>query len=961
MKNKMRWLGLGMCVLFVSTVMSVPIDHEEKMGKEILGVDIDTEPIQTTSIENTSFITADVSVGEGLIFDDIVEGNESQHLIVIIKAWWNNSNDPICIWLISELPEGAEYDYSGKCANGLVITYLNWTPNYCQAGTYYIDFKYGYGEVIEYFTLTIIIHNINRKPTLTLNPSGPITVKAGETIHIDVHGEDEDKNQCGDDSLDYYCSDDEHFHEPIYGDPYFEWTTTLDDVGDHTVTIGVTDEHGAGEEEEVPIKVEEAGLTIESVFQPEQVVWQDAPTPPTENENRLKEIDPGKHYEAEIPMIKGKNTLLFGYSYNNRFKITVSITNKYDYDREIKLQFSIQPDNKVVYLYPNVITVKKGETKTEPINVPKGIPDTPFQWGNSGKGSVELEALPADSKPLNSNKVITEVEIVDTNPLSIIYFPIKTKVTDWAYLNFNAYVEFTENANEFIQGTYPLAENEFAGYNPLSLFGRNPQVVENWLNEHLKDLNFPLDAPSNEQEFLNKNNLQKIYKDIGKFTAKLNFKRGVALVPSDFFEKYGANAPNYSRSVGLAWPRIAPAAVLVEVPDYPSAAAHEIAHTFGLNLATWNAALRKWESGEEYDVHPEYRAYGYWVNKGEDRDKKTCFMNYANTLSNTWVCTVTYTELIQALQRPDPASLFLSGTAYKNNTIILDEVFWIPQGYVDVVEGEGDYSVVLVKNGIVIAKYNFTLAFHSPLGGESLCTVDSVPFAFRVPWINGTEVIQIQSAEKEILTEIGVSSNTPQVTVIYPNGGEEILLGNCTITWDVYDADGDDLTYDVMISMDEGENWIPIGMELTENSYTCNLSIFPSGSSYLMKVSACDGVNTGQDTSDTTFTILPDSESPTVKIIKPLKGLYINDREILPLPFTVVIGSITVETEASDNVGIANVSFYVDDELKNICCTSPYCWLCDEPSFFAHRLKVEARDFAGNPAIDERWVWIFNW
>ncbi|MBC7081620.1 MAG: hypothetical protein H5T44_05205 [Thermoplasmatales archaeon] len=121
----------------------------------------------------------------------------------------------------------------------------------------------------------------------------------------------------------------------------------------------------------------------------------------------------------------------------------------------------------------------------------------------------------------------------------------------------------------------------------------------------------------------------------------------------------------------------------------------------------------------------------------------------------------------------------------------------------------------------ILSVINFSISFIGPEGSEEI--VDFNPFAFRIPWVYGTKIIQIRNAKGNVLAEKIVSENSPVVTVVYPNGGEEIYPGNCTIRWNAYDIDGDKLTFDVMLSADNGENWIPIGMDIKENAYTCNM------------------------------------------------------------------------------------------------------------------------------------------
>jgi hypothetical protein len=103
-------------------------------------------------------------------------------------------------------------------------------------------------------------------------------------------------------------------------------------------------------------------------------------------------------------------------------------------------------------------------------------------------------------------------------------------------------------------------------------------------------------------------------------------------------------------------------------------------------------------------------------------------------------------------------------------------------------------------------------------------------------------------------TEKVFSANTPTVTVISPNGGEQ-LMGPATIRWSGSDADGDALSYAVLISPDNGATWDPIAGNLTATSYTWDISQLSAGAHYLIKVIATDGINTGHDLSDAPFTI----------------------------------------------------------------------------------------------------------
>ncbi|KAA0001388.1 MAG: M20/M25/M40 family metallo-hydrolase [Thermoplasmata archaeon] len=107
-----------------------------------------------------------------------------------------------------------------------------------------------------------------------------------------------------------------------------------------------------------------------------------------------------------------------------------------------------------------------------------------------------------------------------------------------------------------------------------------------------------------------------------------------------------------------------------------------------------------------------------------------------------------------------------------------------------------------------------------------------------------------------------------------------------------------------------------------------------------------------------------DWEKPQVSVEKPMQGyLYLQNKEIIPLPFgmTVVLGGIEIEAYASDNEsGVRMVEFYIDGNLKFIDEEPPYTYMWDEHAFLTHNIEVRAYDNAGNMRSAERKCLIFN-
>jgi hypothetical protein len=80
-----------------------------------------------------------------------------------------------------------------------------------------------------------------------------------------------------------------------------------------------------------------------------------------------------------------------------------------------------------------------------------------------------------------------------------------------------------------------------------------------------------------------------------------------------------------------------------------------------------------------------------------------------------------------------------------------------------------------------------------------------------------------------------------------------------------------------------------------------------------------------------------DTTAPSVAITSPSAG-------------ATVVRSVSVTVRASDNVGVTQVSLYVDGALIGSSTTAPYSvsWNTKKSSVGSHVLTVKARDAAGN-------------
>jgi len=121
--------------------------------------------------------------------------------------------------------------------------------------------------------------------------------------------------------------------------------------------------------------------------------------------------------------------------------------------------------------------------------------------------------------------------------------------------------------------------------------------------------------------------------------------------------------------------------------------------------------------------------------------------------------------------------------------------------------------------------------------------------------------------------------------------------------------------------------------------------------------------NTGKQANDTaTVTIiLLDTKPPEVTIKKPISNsLYIKNKKLIGFPTTLIIGSIDVIVDASDDdSGVASVAFLLNNKIQLNVTTPPYTWVWGNRSFGRYTILVEAYDVVGNNATDEITVWKF--
>jgi parallel beta-helix repeat protein len=183
----------------------------------------------------------------------------------------------------------------------------------------------------------------------------------------------------------------------------------------------------------------------------------------------------------------------------------------------------------------------------------------------------------------------------------------------------------------------------------------------------------------------------------------------------------------------------------------------------------------------------------------------------------------------------------------------------------------------------------------------------------------------------------------PQVTVLYPTGGED-LFGDVTIQWIASDDYTMDLNGSILIeySMDNGNNWILLASNYNNTGmYVWNTTLVPNGDLNLISVSTIDEFyNVGSDTSDAPFSIANNWEPESLQILGPSIGA-----NGITYNFTVV----ALDPEGEQiyyqlDWGDGNFTDWLGPVNSGVSITTPYAWASDG----IYNITARVRDIEGS-------------
>ena len=182
------------------------------------------------------------------------------------------------------------------------------------------------------------------------------------------------------------------------------------------------------------------------------------------------------------------------------------------------------------------------------------------------------------------------------------------------------------------------------------------------------------------------------------------------------------------------------------------------------------------------------------------------------------------------------------------------------------------------------------------------------------------------SASAVNVTGVVPDTTDPTVSITSPADGAGLLAGAVPVTADASDNVG-------VTSVEFFVDGTSIG---TDSTAPYAVTWTADGGGHTLTATASDAAgNVGTSASVGVTVTVPDTTDPTVSITNPADGASVN------------VGPVTISADASDNVGVTSVEFFVDGGSVGVDATAPYSvvWTADAGP---HTLTAVASDANGN-------------
>jgi hypothetical protein len=629
------------------------------------------------------------------------------------------------------------------------------------------------------------------------------------------------------------------------------------DTKDCSLTVKVT--RAAGECPKV--------IKVEGWVAPSQGVWQDDYTFADKATKQLRR-NSLTSYTAELPMVKGRHSLLFGIfrpvgekEQERRDNITIKGEANGTMLVPVKFRFTVMEGGESRPIYTSEVrgTVPLGGPcgDSRPFEVtlpsPQGIPpDEVFTFNRVGDYTITAELVRGDDTPTGI-KVTVSGKVVETKGPKVHFLPaILSPATDQERNDLKAASDkLADNSATKIPDYFPLAPGGLPTVKEdvRDLSDAVKKVDAQWV-QFLRNL-FASVEERRIEALLGELNDQiasgALLGDGGQVVVVLHDDDFDRIVPLDR-EGKGADGATVSQKVSF-----------VRSSVLHDQVAHELIHT--LPFPTSEDEMTGWECGIDYHNKEEAIAHGHRMTRNgrpatEDRvrirNNSTIMGALVPGSLDTWMTQCEYWHVLhQLIEPPDPALILVRGRLARSDTRAIGELFpaYQLEGVADLGAGSrGDWAIVLRSSfGLVLGRFPFTPVWNIPI--DPLVEPfqrQVLSFAYRVPDLRGVAQIDLVGPGSVLLDSHRYSRTAPSVVITTPTPDATVQAvdGKVRAEWMGRDADGDALLYTVLYSPDGGETWLDVMFEQTKT--TVDVPVNTQGNAHMVKVIATDGARSHQ-------------------------------------------------------------------------------------------------------------------
>ena len=282
--------------------------------------------------------------------------------------------------------------------------------------------------------------------------------------------------------------------------------------------------------------------------------------------------------------------------------------------------------------------------------------------------------------------------------------------------------------------------------------------------------------------------------------------------------------------------------------------AHELVHTLPQHL--WSQDQMEDECDLGYHWTKGRQANGFQLNQMsvphlEEKNFTRPLMGSGISSTETWITQCTYWHLIEGLRnRVDPPLLLVRGRVARDGENVIGELFpaYQQDGVPDPVETmESEWAIVLKdERGSELGRYPFSPEWEFEIEDEGLTERDLVTFAHWVVAPEDLVTIDLDGPNG-VLDSFTYSANPPVVGNITAGPSSEPQEDGVrvdTVSWSGSDADGDPLLYSVFYSTDDGETWTLQSLEQAGASLDVEIDL--EAERHAIKIIATAGTQSGE-------------------------------------------------------------------------------------------------------------------